>query len=281
MLPNMIGIFSAVLAAAAWGSGDFTAGVATRRTTSAHVVLIVSLTGVLLYVPPAILRHEALPGPTAIIWSTLAGFSSGIGIVIFYRALSIGPIALVAPVAGVVGASAPVVVALLVEGFPKPAQFAGLLLGLAGIWLVGTGQDKGSNMSGNPLALAIASGVCFGGFFIFIGQVPTGLLFGPLAILKLSASATSALFLLARGQKVRPRDLHRLPIAAGALDAAGTAFFLLATQFARLDVAAVISSMYPGATVILARAIAGERMSRLQPLGIGICLAAVAIIAAA
>jgi drug/metabolite transporter (DMT)-like permease len=280
VFPNMIGILSAIFSALAWGSGDFAGGLATRRSTSTHVLLIGSLAGFILYVPAGILRREPFPGLDAIVWSALAGLSGGIGLVIFYRALSIGPMSLVAPTAGVVGASAPVLVALVVEGFPNPSQFAGLLLGLAGIWLVSTGQDRDLTSSISPPAYAIASGICFGGFFIFIGQVAPGLLFGPLAIVKLSASALAAMLLLARKRMIRLRDLHPLPIAAGVLDAVGAVFFLLATQFARLDIAAVISSMYPGATVILARAIQREHMSRLQPLGIGICLAAVAMIAA-
>jgi drug/metabolite transporter (DMT)-like permease len=271
---------AALASAAVWGTGDFAGGMASRRNRPIHVLLIASLVGFLTLIPLALLRRESLPDPAGIGWSALAGVSGGLGIAVFYRALSTGPAAVVAPTAGVVGASLPVIVGSLLEGLPTAGQMAGLIIGVAGIWLVSRGSDGGSRPPGNPVWLAVAAGLAFGAFFVFIAQVEQGLLFSPLVVAKLAALLLAAVLLRARREPLLPTSVSPLAYAAGVFDAGGNLLYLLAAQFARLDIAAVISSMYPAATVALARAILHERTSRTQALGIAVCLAAAAAIAA-
>jgi drug/metabolite transporter (DMT)-like permease len=278
--PESIGIASALASAAVWGTGDFAGGMAARRNRPIQVLLIASLTGLLALIPLAVLRRESLPDLVGIGWSALAGVSGGLGIAVFYRALSTGPTAIVAPTAGVVGAAVPVIIGSLLEGLPTAGQLAGLIVGLAGIWLVSRGSDGTISLPRNPVLLAVGAGLAFGAFFVFIAQVEQGLLFSPLVVAKLAALLLAAVLLLASGHPLLPRPVSPLAFAAGVLDAGGNLLYLLAAQYARLDIAAVISSMYPAATVALARAILHERTSRTQALGMALCLAAVAVIAA-
>lgn len=278
--PDTIGVFYALTSAVVWGTGDFTGGLAARRTPPAHVLMLASLSGLLLVIPAALLRHEPLPTPSSAAWAALAGVSGGLGIAILYRALSTGPAALVAPTAGVVGAALPVVVGSLLEGMPRGGQLAGLLIGLSGIWFVSRVAYRENVSARSPLALAFLAGLAFGGFFVLMAQVQTGLIFLPLVIAKLSAFALAVVILLAQRRPLRPGAVNALPFVAGVLDAGGNLFYLLAIQYARLDIAAVISSMYPAATVILARVVRREGVSLMQSVGMGLCLVAVGFIAA-
>lgn len=278
---QLVGLLSAITSALVWGSGDFAGGLAARRNAPSFVLMLASLTGFVILVPAAFLAHEAIPSGLDLLWSALAGISGGVGIAIFYRALAIGPAALVAPTAGVVGAAVPVLVAFLSAGLPKTGQLAGLVLGLAGIGLVSAGSSNEEPTSARPLPLALLAGLAFGGYFIFIAQVGRGAVFAPLAIAKLSALVLAVPLFLFQRRTLPPQSVGPLPFVSGILDAGGNLFYLLAIQYVRLDIAAVISSMYPGTTVLLARAIQHERMSRLQLLGIALCLGAVGLIAAA
>lgn len=278
--PESVGILAALTSAVVWGSGDFAGGLAARRNTPIHVLMLASLSGLLILLPSAFLRNEPIPTVPSIAWSCLAGISGGLGIAVLYRALSTGPAALVAPTAGVVGAAVPVVAGSFLEGLPTTGQLVGLFIGLGGIWLVSRGAPEIVISVSSSLALALVAGVAFGGYFVFIAQVRTGSLFAPLVIAKLAALALAAILLLAQRQSFRPKAIEPIPFVAGVLDAGGNLFYLLAVQYARLDVAAVVSSMYPAATVILTRLVRHERISNLQSLGIGLCVAAVAFIAA-
>ena len=278
--PEALGILSALTSAIVWGSGDFTGGLAARRMAPVHVLMLASLSGLPILIPAALLAREALPTASGAVWAALAGVSGGLGIAIFYRALSTGPAALVAPTAGVVGAAVPMIVGSVLEGMPTTGQTVGLLLGLGGIWLVSRVADRENASAGSPWVLAFLAGLAFGAFFVFLAQVERGPVFVPLVVAKLSAFALAVLILIAQGRPLRPTTVNFLPFLAGVLDAGGNLFFLLALQYARLDIAAVITSMYPAATVVLARVVLRERASLIQAVGVGLCLIAVGFIAA-
>ena len=278
--PDTLGILFALTSAVIWGTGDFTGGLAARRTPPAHVLMLASLSGLLVLIPAALLQREPLPTPSSAAWAALAGLAGGLGIAFLYHALSTGPAALVAPTAGVVGAALPVVVASILEGMPTGGQLAGLLLGLSGIWFVSRVADRENVTAGPPLAHAFLAGLAFGGFFVFMAQVQTGLIFVPLVIAKLSAFALAVVILIAQRRSLRLGAANALPFVAGVLDAGGNLFYVLALQYVRLDIAAVLSSMYPAATVVLARVVRRERASLMQYVGVGLCLVAVGFIAA-
>jgi drug/metabolite transporter (DMT)-like permease len=152
-------------------------------------------------------------------------------------------------------------------------------IGIAGIWLVSRAEGVERGIAAGGLLVAVLAGLGFGGFFVLIAQVQRGLLFSPLVVAK-GAALAAALLLLRRENQAFPK-VRTNPVAllAGLLDAGGNVLYLLARQFTRLDVAAVLSSMYPAATVILARAILREGVSLRQWLGVVLCLAALALIA--
>jgi drug/metabolite transporter (DMT)-like permease len=196
-----------------------------------------------------------------------------------YRALAIGNMGVAAPITAVLSAALPVLFASLTQGVPGAFQITGFGLGLLGVWLLS--RPEGSDNHPQGLGLALVAGVGFGGFLILINQAGgTGFLWS-LA----SARATSlvlmsiiALGVSRRGPVQLARGLFVPIILSGVLDVGGNAFFVLAAQVGRLDVAAVLSSLYPATTVLLAWLLLKERMTRAQTAGIVAALLAIPLI---
>ena len=261
-----------------WGSGDFSGGLASRRANASSVVTAAYAIGFVLLVGLALLWREPFPAPLDIVWGGLAGLAGAIGLIAFYSALSIGRMGIAAPVSAILTATLPVLFSVFTEGLPSLLQLLGFTLALLAIGLI----SRPERTKGRPegLGLALLAGCGFGCFFILISRVHHTATFWPLAVARL----TSVLFLvivvlLIRRQEVLPkRTVAPLVIIAGALDAFGNAFFVLATHVGRLDIAAVLSSLYPAATVLLAAIVLRERVTRIQALGILVALVAIPLI---
>jgi len=280
---SLIGILSALTSAAVWGSGDFCGGLASRRGNQHQVLVIVTLAGVLLLALLTLLLREALPTGWALVQAAGAGLAGGLGIVFLYRGLSIDRAATVAPVAAVITGTVPVLYGALSLGPPGGWQLAGFALALAGIYLVSQSSeaDAGGPSGGSRqgLLMAVLAGLGFGGFFVLLPASAPGQVFAPLLIARL-ASFGLALLLLAGRRAPLPNPLgHPLALAAGVLDAGGNIFYALAKQYTRSDVAAVLASFYPAATIALAAIVLKERVGRRQRVGAVLCLAAVVLIA--
>lgn len=279
MVPaNILGIVFAITSAAVWGSGDFSGGQATRKSHQYQVLVLAALSGMVVMAISALIRGEGLPSGMSILWAVLAGTAGALGMGALYRALSLGHMASVAPTSAITCAALPVLFGLATAGLPKTTQLIGFLLAFIGIWLVSRSPSSGEKTFKEGMILAFLSGIGFGGFFIFIAQVGKGQVFIPVLIAR-TFTLIIALILLGL-KRLRIPGLISNPIAllAGVLDTGGNVFYLLATQFTRLDIAALLSSFYPSMTVILARIVLKENVSRAQWAGMIICLAALTFI---
>lgn len=275
---EILGILFALMAAATWGTGDFSGGVAVKGTDQFRVVFVMVIPGILILALLAVAFHEPLPSSRDVLWSAGAGTCGALGIAALYRGLSIGSAATVAPTAAVLGAGLPMAFGSLLIGLPGPARMAGFLLAMAGIWLVSRtagGHAKGDSQG---VAHAIIAGTGFGSYFILMGQVEHGLVFCPLTCAKISALGITLLILLVRREGIPRLPGSPLALLAGVFDAGGNAFYMLARQYTRIDVAAVLSSMYPIVTVILAGVVLKQKVSPAQWCGITLCMAAIALI---
>ena len=260
-----------------WGSGDFNGGLASRRANASSVVIAAYAVGFLLLAALALVWKEAVPSSIDIVWGGLAGVAGAIGLISFYSALSIGRMGIAAPISAVLTAAIPVLFSAFTEGLPTVIQLGGFLLALLAIGLISRPERSKGRPKG--IGLALLAGCGFGCFFILISRVNSASTFWPLA----TARFTSVLFLLLmvgiRQQPVLPKmAVAPLVLLAGILDAVGNAFFVLAAHSGRLDVAAVLSSLYPAATVLLAALVLRERVTRIQGIGIVIALLAVPLI---
>ncbi len=227
----------------------------------------------------ALAFREPLPPSDQSPWGVLAGLAGAVGLIGLYRALALGRMGVAAPVSAVITATVPVVVGVFVEGLPDMPQRIGFGLALIGIWLVS--RTEGMRVRIGDLGLPIMAGLGFGFFLVFIGQVSDAAVLWPLVAARV-ASLTLMIVVATFNRRPRLPDIQALPLIAlaGAMDAGGNAFFALAARAGRLDVAAVLASLYPATTVWLAWLILKERIARPQAFGIVVTLAAIVLIVA-
>jgi len=277
---NPLGVSVALVAALVWGSGDFVGGRATIGRHPYQVLALGSLMGVTLLVIAAFVRGEPWPTGMAIAWSAVAGIAGGFGIAALYRGLAVADAAVVAPTAAVVGVILPVVIGALTAGLPSPLKILGMAAGTLGIWRVARGSSGAAHGPRHGLGLGLIAGIGFGGFFVCMAQVPREAVFTPLVIAKAVAAAFAVIVLALRRLSFPSPRANPLALLAGVLDAGGNVFYQVAAHLTRLDFAALVSSMAPAVTVVLAGVIGRQRVSAGQWLGVGLCLAGVALIAA-
>jgi len=270
----LFGLFSA----AAWGTSDFAAGLASRRVSVLALVLAAQTVGMTVALGLAVLRAEPVPAPMDVLWSGLAGVLGTGAIVALYAGLAVGRMGVVAPVAGVIGALVPVAVGIALEGLPAGIVLVGMAAAVVAVVLVSRVGGEAGARSG--IELGLLAGLGIGLFNVTITRVDEELVFGPLTIVRVAALVVLALALLARRQRVAlPARLAPAIVAIGLLDMAANAGFLLAEQTGSLAVAAVLSSLYPVITVILATIVLRERVTRSHAAGIALALLAIVLIA--
>ena len=271
----IFGLASAI----SWGAGDFGGGITSRRAPVFGVVFISQIVGMALALSLALLLGETLFTGTDLAWSVAGGIAGGIGITSLYRALSIGRMAVVAPVTAVLAAMIPVGVGFVTEGLPNQVVITGIALAILAVVLVSRVEDESDGRSAG-LGLAVVAGVGFGLFGVCIGQLSDDHVFGPLTVVRATeAIMLAGVIVISRSGWRPPRDLLLAICAVGVLDMAGNGAYILSAQAGSLAIASVLSSMYPVTTVILAALVLRERITRTHAIGIGLAAAAVAMIA--
>lgn len=276
----MTGIVLALASSFSWGTGDFYGGLAARKLHQFQVLLLTTISSFTLLLVAALFRTEGLPSPGDLAISAIAGLSGALGLAALYRGLSVGHSTLVAPVAGVVGAILPTLAGMASEGLPAPQTLAGFALSIPGIWLVSQGGGRQGRSGKEGLGMAVLAGAGFGGFIALIARMEGDQVFAPLVFSKLASIGLA--FLLLRMSRLPIPKPAASPIAviSGFLDAGGNILYLFATQFTRLDVAALLSSLYPAWTVLLSGRVLNERLSGGQWVGAATCITAIQLITA-
>lgn len=276
---EVLAIAYGLASAASWGSGDFSGGVASRRGNVFSVVIVSQLIGGVFLVGLAFTLGERLPSPDNLLLGGTAGVVGVIGLVALYAGLAGGRMGVVAPVTAVLAAVIPVVVGFMNEGLPSTGRLAGFGLCLVAVWLLSSGGDGGTIRS-RELGLAVTAGLGFGLFFVLIDRVSESAVLWPLVAARAASVCFLVFFAMARRQLEAPAA-NQLPVIAlaGLFDTGGNTFFVLATRLGRLDIAAVLSSLYPAMTVLLAWLVLKERLLPRQWLGVVAALVALVFIA--
>jgi drug/metabolite transporter (DMT)-like permease len=266
----------AVLTALSYGVGDFSGGLAARRaspitvTATAHGIGLVGITVLAFAVGATDVRTADL------LLGGAAGAFGCIGVVLLYRGLASGTMAIVSPISAVVAAIVPVVGGLVAGERPGTAAVTGIAIALVAIVLVSRSGPMG-RPDPSSLLVAVGSGLGFGIFFLFLSGVNEDAGLWPLVVGRVVSLAMAASVAAGRGLPViSPRSALPLALAAGVFDVIANVTFLLATQRGLLAIVAVIASLYPAATVVLAMGIENERLSAAQ--GVGLVAAAGALV---
>lgn len=271
----------ALASAVTFGASDFFGGLTARRAP-ALMASALSQTAGLLIVVPGVLLLPGVASRGAFAAGAIAGIAGAGGLVLYLRGLAVGPMGVVAPLAGLTGAALPVIVGLVAGERPSPTAIGGIALGLVAVVLA-TGNDltaalrRGIDTTA-PL-LGLLAGVGFGVFFVALDASPDGSGWWPLLGARAVAITMLAVALLARRTGV-PRDGRTLAMGAatGLLDMAANALFLAATRSGLLSLAALLTSLYPVVVAGLAAGLLRERLDRLQLAGVTACVGAVALI---
>ena len=268
-----------LLSAATWGGSDFAGGWGARRASSLLITAsgqIVSLAGLVMI---CLVLRLTIPGTSYLIYAAIGGFEGAIALAVFYRALAMGAMGLTAALTGLMTALVPVVFDLIHSGWPTAITLVGLAIGLAAIWLISHSPARsGANAPRRALLLGAGAGVGFGVQLILFKAAAAGGVLWALTSGRV-AGVVAILLVVAIAPPSGPwRGFWAAGIVSGALDAVGNLFYMLASQMGRLDVAAVICSMYPAGTILLAAIILREHPTKRQVAGMGLALAAVALL---
>jgi drug/metabolite transporter (DMT)-like permease len=270
----------ALASSLAYGAADFLGGVAAR---GAHVL------GVVVIAAPASLLVELLLWPAvgasfapgAVTWGAASGLASAAAFALLYRTLAIGPMSVLSPVTALVSAALPVSVGLIEGESLSGLALGGMMLAFAAIVVVSGGTDtRAVRPSRTALALAFGAGAAIALQLVCLDQAPSDSGVAPLLV----GRAVSSAVVLAAAFAVRSSlgaAQPNLPAsaAAGALDSLANFAFLLAVREGDLAIVAVITALYPAATVVLARAFLAERLGTSQLAGLGLAAVAVSLLA--
>ncbi len=273
-------VLLALAAAVVVGSGDFFGGVAARHGRILAVVTWVHVVGI-----GAMAALGPLLGgdPTAadLWWGAASGVAGAAGVLALYSGFTAGRVGLVAPTSAVVAAGFPVGFGILVGERPGWVALAGLAVGLAAIALVSRpSHDEPGDGAANGLVHGVAAGLAFGALFILLSRAEDGSGLWPLLPARAAGAAALVGAAIAMRRDLAPVRMSWRPIAtAGLLTVTGNGLFLLASQRGLLSVVAVLTSMYPAATVAWARVVFRERLNGVQLSGVALALLAVALIA--
>lgn len=277
-------IFLGLAAAITYGAADFLGGLATRRTNVFRVVLLSQVIGSLLFFISMPFFSEEEPTARALAWGALAGVAGGSGVLLFYHALAVGRMSVIAPLTGVEAAVVPVIWGLASGERPTSVALAGVALALVAVALVSASPqpiaEGALGRAGVPgLAPALGAGFAFGMFFILLAEAGRDAGLWPLVSGRLASLSLVAMFIVVGRKGLRPsRGTLPAIVGAGVFDVTANVLYLIASRRGLLSLVAVLTSMYPASTVVLARLALGERLVRLQLAGLAVATAGVTLI---
>lgn len=321
----------AIAAAVSYGTADFFGGAAARRQTALAILLVSTPTGLLTMLAAAALTGGQ-PTAAGLLWGAAAGAFGGTGVMLFYHALAVGPMSVVAPVSALTAALLPVAVALATGERPATLVLVGVALCLLAIALVSLEKKTNPTPASAPAAepvpggraeaaveaaavegaaveaaaveaavveaaavaagggthttrrgvvFAIVAGAGFGLFFVLVRHAGAGTGMWPLVTARGAGWVIAVVAAVATATRLpRGRVTLAMALCSGVLDAGGNALYLLASRAGDLTVAAVLTSLYPAVTVLLARLRYRETLRTVQKVGLLVAAVAVVLTAA-
>jgi uncharacterized membrane protein len=294
----MVTIF-ALAAALLYGSADFLGGAATRHARVLSVLPLSAAAGAVIVLAAAFGsgQHASTAG---LGWGAMGGAVGGVGLIIFYAGLAAGPMSVVAPVSALMATVLPVGFALAGGERAGALVYAGALLCLVAIVLVSSAAPQpaagtvrrprlrgllaSSGLHGRAVGYGLAAGTTFGLFFLFLGNAGKSGTLWPIASARLAGLAVILLLAcITRTRPVLTGVSARLLLAtagSGILDASANICYVLATRAGLFGLAVVLTSLYPGITVLLARVALGERLQLAQQAGLVLAGLGVALVTA-
>jgi drug/metabolite transporter (DMT)-like permease len=278
-------ILLSLLASMCWGTADFTGGLVTRRASVIAVLFMVEAVGLALVLAAVVITREPVPDGEAILLSLAAGVSGVTALGLFYSALSIGTMSIVAPISAS-GAALPVVVGLATGDTLTTLAAAGLAVTMVGVILASLEAVEEEEVHQHTrrarlsVALALGAALGFGGYFAISDPAADASVLWLLVFVRIVAVPVLLALLVIRGIRIPGGRDRALLTGAGALDVTATGLYGVANTLGALSIVAVAGSLYPVTTVLLARGVLGERLRPVQGVGVALALAGVVLLAA-
>jgi drug/metabolite transporter (DMT)-like permease len=277
--PALIVVGLGLLASLGWGVGDFGGGLTSRKAPVLGVLAGSQLASLFIAVPILALGSEPAMTMTDLAISVLGGAFGASGLALLYRGLATGRMGVVAPIAAVLTATLPVAFGFLTDGVPHLIAIAGIACAALSVVLVSRSPDTGDSRPSGIL-YAVGAGTIFGLFSISADFLDDRLLVGPLVVIRVTSVLAIAAWVLVARQPWRvPRRLWPALIGVGVIDMAATGAYLSAIAIGPLAIAAILASLYPVVTTILAALVLRERVTAVHAAGIAAAGLAVVLIA--
>ncbi len=311
----MLAVLLALAAAAGYGGSDYAAGLAARQASVVRVTVLAELTSAVLLLCVVPFISSQAPSLASVLWGAVAGVSGVAGAMALYLGFRHAAFSVASSVSAVASAAFSVLAGVALGEQPGAVSLVGIALALpaivgvsaparqamvpagvpvgrppgpapaAGQWVapgaVPPGQRGPTGRHATGVGLGLAAGAGFGLFFIGLNEAGSGTDLWPVVVAQVAAAVTVTCVATAtRDLRLPPPGARRLGVLAGVIGAGGTAMFFLATHHGLLAVTAVITSLYPAVTILLARALSGERLTAVRIIGLGLAATSVALIAA-
>jgi drug/metabolite transporter (DMT)-like permease len=277
VLPTLL----AAASAAVWGTSDFCGGKATQRSNALTVTVLSQTAGLPILALALLLVPGGSPSVSAITWGLGAGVAGFVGILLLYRGLSQGAMAIFAPVTAVSSALVPLVVGLITERVPSTLALVGAGCAVIAIGMVSLTGGGRAKVTPRLVLLALLSGAMFGLFFTVLGRT-SGESAGLWPLLGVRVASVGAGLLVAARTRTGLR-LTGVPLRwaalAGPLDILANVFYVLAVARGLLSVVAPVAALYPVSTVLLALGVDRERVRPVQLAGLGLAATALVLVA--
>ena len=272
------------MSAACWGGSDFIGGLGARRSPALLVVFSGHFITLIVLLAVCLGTHLVLPERHYLVFAALGGFEGALSLALFYRALAMGAMGLTAALTGLLTALVPVLFSLFRDGLPTPLAIAGLGLGLVAIWLITNSpaaydaKDKQAATPPAALLMGAVAGLGFGAQLILFKFAAGGGILWVMTSTRAAGVTAMLLVLMVMPPEAPWRGFWWFGVLAGSLDTIGNLFYIQTTRMGRLDVAAMVGSLYPAGTILLAAVFLREWPSRRQFAGIGLALGAVVLL---
>jgi drug/metabolite transporter (DMT)-like permease len=277
-----VGVIIALAAAAVYGAGDFFGGLATKRDSVFTVVPVTGVFGLATALVAVLIFSPGAPSARDVELGAIAGLVGGVAIACLYRGLAIGSMSIVAPITAVIASVVPVGFGLLVGERPSAVVIAGIVLAIGAVGLISSSSHEDVSGQAEPmrsgLVEAFAAGFGFGLLYVILSQTSRGM--WPLVAARIVSVASIGIVALVLRRFTRPSPGSLRTMAwSGVLDMGGNVLYLLSLRYTFIAVAAVITSLYPASTVMLARIVLAEKLRWLQWVGVGCAAVGITLIA--
>lgn len=293
-------ILMGLLAAILWGGGDFSGGMGAKCAggslrATLRVILVSHFSSFCILLLIESLLRNPFPHGAPLFWGLAAGVAGGLSLTGFYIALARGAMGAPAALSGLLAAAVPATVAIVIDGSPGTLPLLGFIVAGIAIWIIAaapTGALESSvPQAASTMILSIISGAGFGLYFVCLKYAGAAGIVWPMATARMGSLTTCTILLLllssssaaaSPGSTVHtaklPKSAILWSVSTAVLDTGGNLFYISAARAGRMDVAAVLASLYPATTILLAGWVLKERLSRRQSFGMAVAAAAVLMI---